>query len=131
MADKVVIHYRDGRLVKGYATGFTGAELFIRVQDRDDPSKQTDVDLVSLKAVFFVRDFVGDASYDEVKEFQPDAALPGPHMEVALFDGEVLVGAVEGYRPERTGFFLDPVDPKSNNARCFIIAAAVHRASVI
>ena len=31
----------------------------------------------------------------------------------------------QGYQPDRPGFFVVPVDPKSNNDRCFVVMAAV------
>jgi hypothetical protein len=52
-------------------------------------------------------------------------------MEVALFDGELLVGTVSGYRPDGHGFFLVPADTNCNNLRCFVVAASVRRASVL
>jgi hypothetical protein len=39
----------------------------------------------------------------------------------------VLVGSTVGYAPQRLGFFLFPVDPKSNNLRVFVISAAVRK----
>jgi len=89
------------------------------------------IELANLKAVFFVKDFVGNSAYEEVKAFGPDAPRSGTRMEVALFDGEILVGTVEGYRPSGHGFFLVPADSDSNNLRCFVVSAAVTRASVI
>ena len=78
-----------------------------------------------------MKDFVGNSAYAEVKAFRADSHVTGSRMEVALFDGETLVGTVEGYRPNGLGFFLVPADPNSNNLRCFVVAAAVTRASVI
>ncbi len=131
MAEQVVVHYRDGRILKGFVDGFTGTEPVVRVQHRQDPDQHTDVDLSALKAMFFVKDFVGDATYDEVKAFRQPTSASERRMEITLFDGELLVGSVIGFHPERDGFFLEPADPKSNNARCFVVAAAVHRASVV
>jgi len=77
-----------------------------------------------------VKDFVGDSAYDEVKAFSGGTTYqPGTRMEVAMFDGEVLVGTVESYRPDGNGFFLVPADTKSNNLRCFVVATSVKRAS--
>jgi hypothetical protein len=131
MADKVVVHFRDGRLVKGFTTGFTGTTPTIRVADVNDPSREVEINLAALKAVFFVKDFVGDSSYDEVKAFRTPPASGERRMVFTLHDGEVLIGSVNGYQPERDGFFLRPADPQSNNLSCFIVAAAVHSASIV
>ena len=78
-----------------------------------------------LKAVFFVRDFGGDPSYHERKQFAEGERTPGRRVQVAFKDGEVLVGTTLGYNPGRPGFFFIPVDPKSNNLKVFAVAAAV------
>jgi len=131
VTESVVVHYRDGQLVKGSTEGFSGENLTFVVQQLHGGAEGIRIDLANLKAVFFVKDFVGNSAYDEVKAFHLDANSPGPRMEVAMFDGEVLVGTVEGYRPDGHGFFLVPADPNSNNLRCFVVSAAVTRASVI
>jgi Family of unknown function (DUF6982) len=128
---KVVVHYRDGRVLKGYAAGVSGTLPSFFIQTLDVPSREVEVELAALKAVFFVRDFDGDAAYNESKSFPSDADVKGRRIEIAMFDGEVLVGALDAYHPEGEGFFLAPADPKSNNIGCFVVAAAVKRASVV
>lgn len=130
MTESIVVHYRDGQLLKGHTTEFSGKNRTLVVQPLDGREGVT-VELADLKAVFFVKDFVGDSAYDEVKAFRPDAPAQGTRMEVALFDGELLVGTVAGYRPDGHGFFLVPADPNSNNLRCFVVAAAATRASFL
>jgi hypothetical protein len=132
VTEKVVVHYRDGRLVKGFTEGFSGENAtFDVVPAQEPPGPPSTVTLADLKAVFFVKDFVGDSAYDEIKAFGSGSYPAGTRMEVALFDGELLVGAVSGYHPEGDGFFLVPADTNSNNLRCFVVAAAVRRASVL
>ena len=131
MTESVVVHYRDGQLLKGQTTGFSGENLRFDVQQLHGGPQPISVELANLKAVFFVKDFVGNPTYAEVKAFRGDPHVPGTRMEVGLFDGETLVGTVEGYRPNGLGFFLVPADPDSNNLRCFVVSSAVTRASVI
>ena len=50
-------------------------------------------------------------------------------VQVTFKDGETLVGATQGYQPDRPGFFLTPADPKSNNERIFVVTKAVARVS--
>jgi hypothetical protein len=45
--------------------------------------------------------------------------------EIARKDGEILQGSVLGYSPKESGFFLFPVDPKSNNMKAFVVNASV------
>ncbi len=131
MTESVVVHYRDGQLLKGQTTEFSGENPTFLVQQLHGGPQPVTVELANLKAVFFVKDFVGNSAYDEVKAFRAGPFLPGARMEVGLLDGETLVGTVEGYRPDGLGFFLVPADPDSNNLRCFVVSAAVTRASVV
>jgi len=128
---KVVVHFRDGRIVKGYAAGVSGTLPSFFLQTLDVPSEEIEVQLAALKAVFFVKDFDGDASHNEKKTFSKDGAHHGRRIEIAMHDGEVLVGALDAYHPEGEGFFFAPADPDSNNIGCFVVAAAVKRASII
>jgi hypothetical protein len=132
--NKVVVRYMDGRVVKGTTVDFLPTRPMFHVV----PVGQTgntisvlEVRVSDLKAVFFVKDFIGDASYDEIKEFNAGAPAQGRRMQVVFKDDEMLVGTTMGYQPERTGFFLVPADPKSNNDRCFIVAAAVKGVSFV
>ena len=129
MSENIVVHYRDGQLLKGHVAAFSGENLTFEVQPLAGGPERITVELATLKAVFFVKDFAGDSEYAEVKEFSGGPYQPGTRMEVAMFDGELLVGTVESYRPEGHGFFLVPADTKSNNLRCFVVAASVKRAS--
>jgi hypothetical protein len=36
-----------------------------------------------------------------------------------------------GYQPNRSGFFLVPADPESNNERCYIVSAAVKKVEFV
>lgn len=84
-----------------------------------------EVKVGDLKALFFVKDLVGDAAYNEAKAFTPEIRAMGRKVQVEFSDGETIVGTTQGYQPDRPGFFVVPVDPKSNNERCFVVMAAV------
>jgi len=84
-----------------------------------------------LKAVFFVKTFEGNPGYNKKKEFEADKTVIGRKIRVIFKDGEVLVGTTQGYQPNRPGFFIQIVDPQSNNERCFIISAATQEVSLI
>ena len=54
-----------------------------------------------------------------------EAERPNEACGVVVFrDGEELVGTTQGYDRARPGFFVVPIDPGSNNERCFVIAKA-------
>jgi hypothetical protein len=125
---KVVARYIDGRVVKGLSQDFFPNKDRFHVYPTDKSSGETvEIFLKELKAVFFVRDFVGDFQYNERKEYLEGDKPSGRKIEVAFKDGEVLVGTTMGYDPSRPGFFLFPVDPKSNNVRVFAVTTSVKK----
>jgi hypothetical protein len=122
---KIVVRYKDGRLVKGFSHDFnpTRAQFAIWPSVNAPEHEGILVPVSVLKAVFFVREFRGDASYVEDKTFEQ--APHGRRMEVTFFDNEVLVGTTLTYRPDGQGFFLNPADPRANNVRVFVVTSAV------
>ncbi len=125
---RVVARYVDGRVAKGLTQDFFPNKDRFHIYPADKPSAETtEILLKELKAVFFVRDFAGDSHYNERKEYIPEDKPSGRKIEVTFKDGEVLVGTTLGYDPNRTGFFLFPVDPKSNNVRVFAVTTAVRK----
>ena len=125
---KVVARYNDGRTVKGLSQDFFQNKDRFHVSPADKPSGETvEILLKELKAVFFVRDFAGDAQYNERKEYVQGDKPSGRKIEVTFKDGEVLVGTTLGYDPNRPGFFLFPADPKTNNIRVFAVTTAVRK----
>ena len=125
---KIVARYVDGRVIKGLSQDFFPNKDRFHVYSADKPSGETvEVRIKELKAVFYVRDFVGDSQYNERKEYIQGEKPPGRKIEVTFRDGEVLVGATLAYDPNRPGFFIFPADPKSNNVRVFVVTTAVKK----
>jgi hypothetical protein len=127
----VVLRYLDGSSLKGFSNDFSAARAQFHLWPSvgASPSEQMIVPLSRLKAVFFVRDFDGKPGYVDRQEFE---TLPtGRKIELTFLDGEVIVGSTLSYRPEGTGFFLCPADPRSNNARIFVVCGSVRHARFI
>jgi len=123
---KVVARFVDGRMEKGFTQDFhPNRDRFHLHPAADSPGKAVEILIKDIKAIFFVKDFVGDSSFSERKVYLDGAKPQGRMMEVTFGDGEVLVGSCLGYDPKRLGFFLFPADPESNNLRTFAVAAAV------
>ena len=81
------------------------------------------VPVSQLKAVFFVRDFNGNPSYQERKSFVVRGQ--GRRVEVNFTDAETILGTTLNYRPDCQGFFVSPADPSSNNTRIYVVSKAV------
>ena len=82
-------------------------------------ARPLEIQTKDLKAVFFVKDFVGNPQHDDRSAFD-DATRPasGRRIRVQFKDGEVLIGTTQGYQPGRPGFFVIPADASSNTERC-------------
>jgi hypothetical protein len=126
MRFQVVVHYADGRLVKGYATDFfPNKETFHLEEESSSDTKE--IKLSELKAMFFVKTFEGDPKHEERKDLE--RAGMGKRIQVKFEDGEVLIGYTSGYSPDRLGFFVFPADPDSNNEKVFVVTAATANVS--
>ena len=125
---KVVVRYLDGKIIKGFSHDFSPNKDRFHVYPADKSSSEgTEIFFRALKALFFVRDFAGDAQYNERKEYTQEDKPSGRKIEVTFKDGEVLVGTTVAYDPNRPGFFFFPADPKSNNIRVFAVTTAVKK----
>ncbi len=127
---KVVIRYADGRLIKGYANrSYPDKGLFHVLQvDSARQEAEVEVSVKELKAVFFVKDLSGNPAYREKKHFTDLQHPSGRKVEVTFMDdNELLVGSTEDYDPQRTGFFVTPADPQSNNLTVFVVASSMSK----
>ena len=123
---KVVVRYVAGDLIKGFTQDFFPNKGSFHVFPVDQsPSRSIEVSMRDLKAVFVVRDFLGNSQYNEQKKFNEADRPSGKKVEIAFADGEVMVGSTLGYDLNRPGFFIVPADPKSNNIRIFAVSSAI------
>lgn len=124
---KIVVRYAAGKILRGYSRDFHPSKPHFHLFPADAglSDKAVEVRISDLKAVFFVRDFAGDPSSNEEKEFAEGERPLGRKVEVTFKDGEVMVGSTLGYDSHRPGFFFIPADPKSNNLKVFAVATSV------
>jgi hypothetical protein len=55
----------------------------------------------------------------------------GRKIRVEFADGEVIIGYVLGYSPDRQGFIMVPADTNGNNNRIFVVASATKNVEYI
>jgi hypothetical protein len=124
---RVVIRYGNGSLMKGYTNDFFPNKPSFHVHPLESGQTEEGIEVIvsELKAIFFVKDFSGDASRDDQKRFTEGQQPTGRKAEVRFTDGEVLIGSTMGYDPKRPGFFMAPADAQSNNLRVYVISRAV------
>ena len=79
-----------------------------------------------LKAVFFVNDLFGNPERRDIPGFirGPGENNQGKKIAVRFKDKEIIFGYTLSYSRERSGFFLTPADPGSNNLRVYVLTSA-------
>ena len=129
--NKIVAHFQDGRMIKGFTADFLPAKDVFHLSHADAApgTKPTEVRVAELKALFFVKEFAGNPERKRAQEFAKPPV--GRKIKVVFKDGETLVGTTQGYQPGRPAFFVVPADPESNNERCFVITVATQEVSFV
>ena len=129
--NRIVAHFQDGRLMKGFTTDFlpAKAQFHLTAEGQGTAAVPVEVHVSELKAVFFVKSFEGDREHQRSND--PGQAGAGRRLRVVFKDGEVMVGTTQGYDRSRPGFFVIPVDPGGNNERCFVVAAATQEVTFL
>ena len=118
--NKVIARFKDGMIMKGNTSDFFPNKLRFHLNRMD--GKTEVIDIETLKAVFFVKDFEGNKAYQ--KKYEDTIYGAGRKIEVEFTDGESITGYALGYSPDRHGFFLTPADLNSNNERIFVLKSA-------
>jgi len=131
--NRVVAHFQDGRMLKGLTNDFLPAKTNFHLLAEGGPpgAKAEDVAVAQLKALFFVKTFEGDPQHRKANAATEAKVVGGRTIRIAFKDGEVMIGTTQGYDRNRPGFFVVPVDPASNNERCFVVAAATQEVSFV
>ena len=124
-ANRVVAHFMDGKLLKGSTQDFIPNRPSFHLQPADG-SPTVEVRCKTLKGLFFVKEFSGNASRHDLRGFlaAPGETTQGKKIAVRFKDGELLCGYSLSYLPDREGFFMFPSDSGSNNLRMYVIVAA-------
>ena len=121
MRNLVVVHFADGKILKGTSIDFAPARPSFHLE-AEGSGDVVVVEIADLKAVFFGKSLIG-----EYRRFDdPDAERVGygKRIKVDFRDGETIYGYTSGYAPNRPAFFMFPADAESNNEKIFVVASA-------
>jgi hypothetical protein len=129
--NRVVIRFKDGKLLKGYTLDFlpTKDSFHVISEQEEDKGESYEVEVEKLKAIFFVKSHEGDKEYKEKKKFEEvdSSHLMGLKIQVEFHDGEIIRGKTMVYKANKKGFFIFPVDPRSNNERIYVVSSALEK----
>lgn len=128
MQNKVVIHFLDGRLIKGLTSDFFPNKPAFHVEPADT-GDSTEVQVDALKGVFFVKTFKGNPLEKHRRDVERTGL--GRKIRVDFKDGETLIGYTSGYSPARPAFFVFPADPEDNNEKVFVVTAATDKVTFV
>lgn len=139
LEDKVVAHFKDGRIVKGHTRDFSPSRDSFTLTPYTDPVGPVPVFLEELKAVFHVKTFEGNTEHDpparEVGtiENQRFSKVMDAGRKVALHfnDGERLWGWATSVDEGGQGFFFFPTDPTDNNLRLYVIRSSLREMVIL
>jgi len=135
---KVVAHLRGGKLVKGRLnfpalkdlnlSPSQGTKLPDKISVQpEESSNPVEIELDSLKALFFVKTYNGSTEYKEVKYFKFTPQVEGLWIRLTFYDNEHTEGIIHNsirfvIEP---GFFIKPPDPQSNNEMAYVIKTSL------
>ena len=129
--NKVVVRFSAGQVLKGTTEDFfpNRPSFHLRLVGA---SEMLDVLCKELKAVFFVKDFAGDPKRHEARGFERATTdiSRGKKIAVRFKDGELIFGFTLTYMPDRSGYFITPADPSSNNLRIYVLTHAAREVKV-
>lgn len=119
--NKVVINFKDGTVMKGTTTDFSPHKTHLHLNIQNNTVETINIE--TIKALFFVKDVEGNKDYNDT--YKDVIKGGGKRVLVEFHDGEIIVGYVLSYSPQRQGFNLVPADLNSNNERIFVVASAI------
>jgi len=110
VANEVVARFLDGKVIKGVSLDVDPNRPICHV--RTGERRMVEVKLTTLKALYFVKDLVGDTKRDDSTLLaEADERSHGSYpIDIEFIDGERLVGFTVRYPPIRPFFFVLPAD---------------------
>lgn len=123
---KVVARFADGHVLKGTVQDFAPSRTVFHLIPGEPGAVPVKVSVDSLKALFFVKDFVGDPKREDRVDLD-DCRDQGRRLIVHFADGEKIAGTTTAFAPDHPGFFIVPADREGNNERIYVVRSAVRR----
>jgi hypothetical protein len=130
LENKIVAHLRDARIHKGITRDFDPDHDVFHVLPAEGGGVPVRLSVKDLKALFFVKDFVGDAEFQARREWHR-INREGRRLMVTFHDGEIIWGTSADYDATAAGFHLIPADPDDNNLRIFVVNDSVQHVEFV
>ncbi len=121
MEQKIVVNMRSGVVHKGVTHDFSPKQEAFHVLPGEGGGVPIRVHLSDMKAMFWVKDYLGNRDFIARRDFDPGRATEGRRAIVTFHDGETMWGAVTEDDPSAPGFFFVPSDERDNNVKIFVV----------
>ena len=131
--EKLVAHFRDGDVARGYSPDFRPeSEIFHLMTWDGDVTSSRKIQVNQLKALFHVKTWGTPGGHADRRKGFPVQVEPehipkedAPRTIVEFYDGEEIWGYCQGYHSPAPGFFLIPADPRDNNQKIFVVRSSL------
>lgn len=124
MENQVVVHLKGGKIHKGLTRNFDPAADAFYLLPAEGGGVPVRIRIEDMKALFWVRDFVGNSEFVSRKDFE-EVARTGRKVVLRFRDGEEMWGTVAERSDDGPGFFFWPADSKDNNIKVFVVRSAL------
>src|SRR5437899_2323293 len=117
--EKLVAHFKDGQVTKGFSRDFHPARDSFHLVRRDgDVATSQEIRLEELKALFHVKTWGRpdrhrgqQPGFPEKDDGTRQEGIPTVRTVLEFYDGERIYGYSLDYDPARPGFYVLPADP--------------------
>ena len=121
MEQKIVVNMRGGTVHKGVTHDFSPKQASFHVLPAEGGGVPVRVDMNDMKAMFWVKDYLGNREFVARRDFDPGRAPEGRRAILTFADGETMWGTVTEDDPSVPGFFFVPSDERDNNMKIFVV----------
>ncbi|MEA5113157.1 MAG: hypothetical protein VB050_03945 [Geobacteraceae bacterium] len=128
MQNKIIARYADGKILKGTTSDLLPNKTIFHLSE-NDTGVMHKIDIMHLKAIYFVKSFDGNKDYQDKTDIERVGL--GKKIIISFKDGETLVGYTQGYSANRSLFIVFPCDPASNNEKVFVVTGATDKVAFI
>jgi len=119
---KVVVRLKDKTLLKGEISNFSQYLDLIEVKLLNGDVEIVDID--NIKAMFFVKSFLGNKEYKY--KYEDNLLWVGDKITLTFNDGEKMVGYTQHLDfIGKKGFLITPADVNGNNKHVFASKSAI------
>jgi len=121
MEQKIVVNMRGGAVHKGVTHDFSPKQDAFHVLPAEGGGVPIRVSMNDMKAMFWVKDYLGNRDFVARRDFDPGRAAEGRRAILTFADGETIWGTVTEDDPLGPGFFFVPSDERDNNMKIFVV----------